>query len=186
LALYGVLLSLLVGVVRGGKLGGLAEVPLRMVPAIFLAFGLQLVMHIPLTANLPGMARWAGALHMSSYLVLFMAFLANWRLPGMTLMGLGAALNFTVIAANGMRMPVSETALHAAGLKHLAEALAADTVLTHQLLTSQTRLSFLADIFALPPPFPRPCAFSAGDVALVAGVFIFVQAAMMRHRRDKG
>ncbi|MDQ7794208.1 MAG: DUF5317 family protein [bacterium] len=181
--IYAVLVSLLVGFLRGGRLSGLAEAPLRAVPLIFLSFGIQLALHLPVASSLVPLEDWAGKLHLLSYLLLFSAFVVNWRLPGMPWMGFGAALNFTVIAFNGMRMPVAEAPLRGVGLDRLADALVADTVLTHRLLTAETRLALLADVFPLPPPFPRPAVFSLGDVALMVGAFILVQRLMLARGR---
>lgn len=177
--IYSVLISLAVGMLRGGRLGRLADAPLRLVPVIFFALLLRVMLHIPASARLPAVTVGAGAIFIASYLLLLGAFLANWRLPGIPWMGIGAALNFTVIVANGLKMPVCAEALGRAGLGHLVEPLAAGALLTHELLSEASRLPFLADIFVMPPPFPRPAAFSLGDGLLVLGSFILVQSLML-------
>jgi hypothetical protein len=174
-----VLLSLAIGLLRGGRLGRLADAPLRLVPVIFLALALRLTLHIPATARLPAVTAGAAAILFTSYLLLLGVFLANRRLPGIPWMGVGAALNFGVIIANGMKMPVSPEALGRAGLDHLLRPLAAGELLVHELLTEASRLPFLADIFVMPPPFPRPATFSLGDGLLMFGSFILVQSLML-------
>jgi hypothetical protein len=178
--IYSVLFSLAIGLLRGGRLGRLADAPLRLVPVIFLAMLLRISLHVPATARLPAVMAGAAVIFATSYFLLLGAFLANRRLPGISWMGLGTAMNFTVIAANGMKMPVCADALGRANLGHLLEPLAAGTLLAHELLTEASRLSFLADIFVLPPPFPRPATFSAGDAVLVLGSFILVQSLMLK------
>ncbi|HSW09643.1 MAG TPA: DUF5317 domain-containing protein [Bacillota bacterium] len=177
--IYSVLISVAIGLLRGGRLGRLADAPLRLVPVIFLALLLRVSLHIPATARLPVVTAAAGAIFIASYLLLLGTILANRRLPGMPWMGGGAALNFAVIAANGMKMPVCAEALGRADLGHVQEPLAAGALLTHELLTEASPLPFLADIFVLPTPFPRPTVFSFGDGLLVLGSFILVQSLML-------
>jgi len=177
--IYSVLLSVAVALLRGGRLGRLADAPLRLVPVIFLALLLRVSLHIPATARLPAVTAGAGAIFVASYLLLLGAILANRRLPGIPWMGGGAALNFAVIAANGMKMPVCAEAMGRADLGHLLEPLAAGALLTHELLTEASRLPFLADIFVLPAPLPRPTVFSPGDGLLMLGSFLLVQSLML-------
>ncbi len=178
--IYSVLLSLAIGLLRGGRLGRLADAPLRLVPVIFLALFLRILLHVPATARLPAVMAGAAVIFAASYSLLLGALLANRRLPGIPWMGLGTAMNFTVIAANGMKMPVCAEALGRANLGHLLEPLAGGTLLAHELLTEASRLPWLADIFVLPPPFPRPVTFSPGDALLVLGSFILIQSLMLK------
>ncbi|WP_094548988.1 DUF5317 family protein [Petroclostridium xylanilyticum] len=55
-------------------------------------------------------------------------------------------------------------------------------VITHTLITSSTRLSILADIIAIPKPYPLPKVLSIGDIFIAFGVFVFIQEAMLSRR----
>jgi hypothetical protein len=91
---------------------------------------------------------------------------------GALLMAAGWMLNFTVIALN-RGMPVSLTAVEKAGRD--PERVFRVGVLKHVPASDETRLAFLGDNLALRP---LRVAFSPGDVALAAGIAVFVAATM--------
>ena len=97
----------------------------------------------------------------------------------MKVLGLGLALNFLVIAANGGYMPVPPENLVKAGMLHEAEMLQARGHFSNlTVLTEETRFPFLADIFVIPPYLPFRNVFSIGDVIIGIGAFILVLRAM--------
>ena len=93
-----------------------------------------------------------------------MFLLANRRVPGMALVGLGAALNLLAIVANGGVMPASAEALAAAGLP------AGGPGFQNSGVVADPRLAFLGDIFAIPASWPLSNVFSVGDVCIGAGL----------------
>jgi hypothetical protein len=97
----------------------------------------------------------------------------------MKIFGLGLILNFLVIAANGGYMPVLPDNLIRAGLTHRAELLQAKGYLSNStVLTGETRLPFLADVFFAPSWLPFSNVFSIGDVFIGIGAFILVLQTM--------
>jgi hypothetical protein len=60
------------------------------------------------------------ALLVASYMLLVAVVIANWRLPGVFIIGLGLLLNLAPKVANDGFMPVTAEALDRAGLAHLA------------------------------------------------------------------
>jgi len=107
-------------------------------------------------------------------MILWLAFaLANRRLPGFWMLGLGLAANLLVIAVNGGFMPISPETLQA-----LTPATAPEHWMIGQrlgyskdivLLASQTRLAWLSDCLLLPAWFPYQIAFSIGDILIALG-----------------
>lgn len=104
----------------------------------------------------------------------------NRRQAGMRLLGLGLALNFAVIAANGGWMPISpETLARLVPGTLPAEWTAGDRFGTSKgrvMLPAETRLPMLSDRFILPIEGPYRAAFSIGDVILVLGALRFFWA----------
>ncbi len=177
--LIAIVLSLTIGLLRGGRLRRIAEIPLRYGWVALVALGLQVIF-----VSGP---RWGVALPMgvlvASYALLIAVVALNWRLPGMPLVGLGLALNLAVMAANGGYMPVSPEALARAGLGHLAAQVeygapilgAKDILLPREA----TRLWWLGDTLAVPGPAPLRAVLSVGDVFLAAGVIVLLQKALV-------
>jgi hypothetical protein len=155
-----VVLSALAVPLFGGRLGALAEVRLRRVWAIFAALGLAVV-----ATGLPGLPDGVRSLLLvAAYPVGAVFLAANWRVPGIPLAALGAALNLLVIAANGGVMPASAAALQRAGLPADAPGFQSSAAV------ADPRLAFLGDVFALPASWPLSNVFSVGDVLIAVGL----------------
>ena len=101
--------------------------------------------------------------HIATYVIAGWFILANSRIPGLWLVGAGAALNGVVIALNGGTLPAREGALRAAGI-HVSPG-----QFVNSGLLSHPRLAFLGDVFAVPAPLPLANVFSVGDVLIVLG-----------------
>ncbi|MBC7238062.1 MAG: DUF5317 domain-containing protein [Chloroflexi bacterium] len=180
--LVALVVSLLVALVRGGKLLNLANISLRLGWLALLAFAAQaLVIYAPLPRG-QGLLAPRSLFLLTSYGVLIVVILANRRLPGMCLIGLGLLLNLTVMVANGGFMPVAPEALAKAGLSGLALGQEAGARLraTKDILLPRemTRLWPLSDVFAIPPPLGS--VFSLGDLVLAIGLFVLLQRVMVQ------
>ncbi len=176
-----IVVALIVGFLLRGRLANLAEVEVRglvlAVLAVVVQYGIQYVDNTAWFDVRP----YAAYLYVATLLFLLVVILLNRRSPAIVLMGVGIFLNFLVIAANGGKMPVSAEGLARAGMEEYVAILQSGTVLTHQLVDEQTRLAFLADIFAVPEPYPFPRVFSVGDALLGVGAFWFLVGGMTAH-----
>ena len=143
-----------------------------LLPVTLVAFLLQLALDIE---SLSGAVR--AALLVASYAVVGVAlavFVGLGRVPrlGTLLVGIGWALNCAAIAANGA-MPVSASALEHAGRDPVLEEAG---IVKHELISDDTRLSFLGDVIPIPPP--GGVVLSLGDVVFLVGIAVFVAQAM--------
>lgn len=175
-------LAIVVGWLRGGRLGRLAGLPLRWVVLLPVPFVLRAMLLHARAGDVALLTQWAPVLQALAYGLLVVLSAVNLHLPGSSFLLAGTVANALVILANGGRMPVSEAAIHiAAGSGEHFAALAAlygEQSLTHQLLTPETRLPWLADILPLPRPFPFPSVASPGDVLIAVGLFWLVVRSM--------
>jgi Family of unknown function (DUF5317) len=154
-----VVLSALAVPLAGGRLGALVELRLRHVWAIYVALGLAV-----LAIGLPGLPDGLRSLLLVAAYPVGAVFLAtNWRVPGMLVTALGAALNLLAIAANGGVMPASPAAVARAGL-------ADDPGFQNSAVLAHPRLAFLGDVFAVPASWPLSNVFSVGDVLIAVGL----------------
>lgn len=113
-----------------------------------------------------------------SYLLLILAAVRNWHLPGMRVALLGIILNAIVITANAGRMPVDLNLLRRTHRPDLEQRLVTGKSQQHAVLTPNTKLAFLADVLILPSPYPRPCIFSIGDIFITIGACWLILLAM--------
>jgi hypothetical protein len=184
---FAVAVALAVGValIRGGRAERLASFQFAHLWMVFAAFGVQLVMHLPVFTRLALVRQVAPYLYPSAYCLILLCFALNWRSPGVVWLAGGTFANLAVIVANGGKMPVDGTALTALGCEALRDAFASGGSLTNTVISAGTHLPWLGDIFVGSPPFRTPTLFSAGDVLLAVGVFVLVQETMVVSRRRK-
>ncbi len=163
---------------RGSFPASIGRLDLRLPLLFAFAFMLQLAL-AALSIKQVGLARAAfPAVHILSYLLLLYAAGRNWGLFGMKIAAFGIALNFLVVAANLGHMPADLSLLRRSGGEQLVASVQKGNFPRHQLVTSQTRLPFLADVHLLPRPYPRPCVFSLGDIFITLGACWLILTAM--------
>jgi hypothetical protein len=156
----------------------IAAIPLRSAWLAVLAFVLQW----PLLQAPAGPVQHIGvqrALFLLSHLLLLGFVWRNRQLPGIQIVGLGVMCNLLVIAANGGLMPITPETLVQI---NPGSTLAQWPVGAHYghskdiiLLWTEIRLGVLSDILVIPPPFPRPTAFSLGDLLIASGIVALLQ-----------
>lgn len=170
-----VVLGLAIGLARGGSFATLGRARLRLVPLVFVGLLLQVL-------GLFGSRAVAVALTVVASAAVLAFAAANMRVPGMLLIALGAMMNLTVVLANG-GMPLDRDALGRAGLDHLLAS--GRPPAAYRVAGPDTRLRFLGDVLAMPPPVGR--VYSPGDVVLWTGLLVVVQGLMLsRGRRRAG
>jgi len=168
-----ILLSVLVGYLVGGRLRGFERLRLKYWWLAPLGLGLQAL-------PLPGAHRGTDFLVRvgvlgASYVLLLLFAGVNMRITGMPLLLVGIALNAAVVIANG-GMPVSRHALEVSGQTEALKLLTADEGAKHHLMTSEDRLTPLADVIPIPPPIGQVA--SVGDVFVYAGLAWLIVAVM--------
>lgn len=165
-------LTIIVGVIAGGRLGRLKDLDLRAPAAFIAAAVLQVVLMVLGARQAAMLAALGPTLHLASFVLLLGGLWLNRHLPGVRLVGLGAFLNFLVIAANDGSMPVDRGLAERAGNDALVELLDSPDYTMHEPATEATRLRPLADVLPLPMLVPRPRFFSpgsAGDIFVTIG-----------------
>ena len=170
-----IILSILIGRLRGGRIAGLGDMRIRKIGWALLGFLVRFGLSMaPGRVLLP--AWLAAGVHLSAYIMVIYTVAWNLNLRGAPWIGIGTALNLLVIGANGGRMPMSPIALQMAGVEPPAGSF------THQVLTESTRLKFLGDVLAIPKPLWAACVYSIGDALMIVGVFLLIQSAMLGSR----
>ena len=174
-------IALFVAFLRGGSLRSLADFHLEWGWLAGLALAIQIVAVYGATGD-SYLYLQRGALIVSGLLLLPVIW-CNRRSPGLTLIGLGLALNLAVMVTNGGFMPITPEAVTRIEHRHLIVHLDGVERMSGSkgivLSREETALWALSDIFIIPPPFPVASAFSLGDILVAGGAFIFLQRAMV-------
>jgi len=179
--LYAVVVGLLVGLLAGGRLSGIAQIRFRSGWLIFLGFGAQVVLFSPpVTERIGGLSSTAGtwvgpSLYVASTAMVLVALLRNVAQPGLPIVALGAVSNFLAIVANRGYMPASAGALAALGKVHGNE-------FSNSAVMADPALAPLTDVFAMPAGLPFANVFSIGDVLIAVGIGVAIAVAMRAWR----
>jgi len=186
LYLYIIIISIIIGLLRNGKLSSLSQISLAKIELIVLACLIQAGLIFLGSREIKFVLDYSSSMIIFSYIVLLLAVWHNKELKGMNFIALGIIFNFVVIIANGGHMPVLLNSLYKVGLDvdSFVLALKEGTYVTHTLITEKTLFRFLADVIPLSPPFPDPSVVSAGDFLMFYGVFSLIQNAMVKREQN--
>lgn len=185
LYVYIIIISIIIGLLRNGKLSSLSQISLKRIELIVLACLIQGGLIFLGSKKVKFVLDYSSYMIISSYIVLLLAVWYNKKLKGINFIALGIIFNFIVIVANGGHMPVLLGSLYKAGLNDFALVLREGIYVTHALITEKTSFRFLADVIPLPPPFPDPSVVSAGDFLMFFGVFSLIQNAMVKRQNSE-
>lgn len=175
------LLAIIIGYIRKGKLTNLENLPLKGWPLIaagILIYILQISILRISDGNIAHIVfinlKW---FQIASNSAMITGLLISSREPGYILSSLGMLLNMIAAFVNGGRMPVSPTALEKLGLFEQLSVLQAGGTSVHQLLDETTKLYLLCDV--IPIPVITPKAASLGDLILSIGIFLIIHKYMI-------
>ena len=170
--------GVLAGFLLGGRLSNLERLRLRWWALVVSALAIQVAIF---TALVPLPSRAIPFLYLLSNSLACAWLMRNIRVGGVPCIGVGSLSNLAAITLNGGRMPVDRALLVRSRGAAFAQAVAAGQTPTNSVIAdAHTRLIWLTDQFLLPPPFPFPVVFSAGDVLIAIGVAWLITAGMRR------
>ena len=174
--LLGIAAGLIAGLALGGSFERLRGLSFRLVPLAVAGLVAQLILFadpVALAVSDP-----VGRLvYTASTLAVFVAVLANVRIPGIPVLAVGAGLNLAAIVANGGIMPADPAAAASAGI-------VPDDVFSNSAIVDNPVLGPITDIFAVPSGLPLANVFSIGDILIAVGLAWTIAAAMTRRTGD--
>ncbi|HOB19852.1 MAG TPA: DUF5317 domain-containing protein [Candidatus Atribacteria bacterium] len=178
-----IILAVLLGLLRGGRLANLTGIRLRYPLLILLSVIIEYTGLFLIQSGILSSRPVIFAFVVVHYVLLFAFIWLNRDLPYLWCAGAGSVLNFLVILVNKGSMPLSarvtEVSEVTGNLRHLLEG----RFLTYHIINESTRLWFLGDVVLLPWPFS--CFVSIGDIILYAGVFLLVQSVVAGGKKDE-
>ncbi len=160
-----VVLALLAVPLLGGRLSQLGSLRLRHLWLVPLALVLQLMATTFFPRASPALL---DTIHVGTYVIALGFTMLNRRVPGLVLLGVGAASNGVTISLNHGVLPASASALARSGFHITPGRFTNSGVLPHPVLP------WLGDVFWLPAGVPLHNVFSIGDVLVVLGATLLV------------
>lgn len=171
--------GVVLGLARGGRLGGLADLGLRAPGLVFAALAAQAALGTgparALSEGVRASAVVASYAAVGAWLALNAACGPRTLRPALALLAVGWLLNALAIVPNG-GMPVSAQGLRRAGVP-ADFAVEEGQLFKHVRADGDTVAPWLGDVL---PVRPLRSVVSVGDVVLAAGIAVAVSAAMAR------
>lgn len=181
--LVAMMTTILIAMLRGGRLRDLDKLSIRWLWLPLLAFLVQAYMVFFPAERSEGLLTLRASVLAGSYLCLLVMAWANRHLPGIRLIALGVLMNFVVMVVNGGYMPVTPEALVTAGHQDLVHSMESGARVASSkdviLEREETTLWWLSDVFVIPRDWPLSGSFSLGDVMIAFGAFVLMQAVML-------
>lgn len=178
-----ILLSIVVGLIRGGKLSRFSKVNFKKM--WILLFGIILQSFIIFLNGVEGIHvsekifKCMKELIIISYLILLVGILLNFEYRSLWLVLAGNILNFFVMIANHWKRPVLQEGVKLIGLDSLYAMLSGDTLSLYTAIDAQTKYPILGNIIVFSNPYPIPRILSIGDLIISFGLYTLIQEIML-------
>jgi hypothetical protein len=172
--IYALPIGLLLGLLLGGRLAGLADLKFRWAALAIAGFMAQVILFSEPVSQRVG--AFGPPIYVASTTLVLLAVIANVRIRGMALVAIGAASNLAAIVANGGYMPASAAAAAAIGRDPIVNY-------SNSAIMPSPALEPLTDVIALPTWLPFTNIVSVGDLFIGVGIVVVIVAAMRSARR---
>lgn len=174
------LLSMVIGKIRGGQINRIANLKIKKWYLFIAAFILQYLLSFGYTKSIGVIQKYHFYFHLTSYILLFIGFAFNMKNLWLNVISLGVLLNAVVIFLNGGKMPVSLEAIRLTEMSHAIAPLVNNQVARHQALSTNMTAWYLGDMIPIIPPYPFTKVISIGDLVMSIGVFFLIQKYMKK------
>lgn len=174
-----VILGLLIGYVRGGRMLNIGNMHIRGWLLVIIAFVLQIV---PIFLGVvPIIGNYGHVISFSAMILMLLVVCINLDKKGFWLIALGAVMNILAMSFNGLLMPVSLESMNYIGLTDVVEAVKTGQVVNYMSIQEVAHWSqYLGKTLSLPKMYPLAKVISIGDLIMSLGVFWFTQTEMLQ------
>ncbi len=173
-----VLISLIVGKIRGGKIKNLVYTPVDGWIFILLGFIISYLSVFLISRGNIFLYKALVYIQTISSLLMITGIVYKAFNFDRILLAAGFLLNLMPIALNNGKMPVNGNALIKLGLNKQFVLLKDKLVVTHTLIDDTTKMKILSDIIPLKYLFPK--VVSVGDLIIALGIFLIIQKNIKR------
>jgi len=173
-----VVIGLLIGYIRGGRMLNIGNMHIRGWILIIASFILQTV---PIfLSNISFIDTYGYVISFSAMIFMLFVVIINLDKKGFWLIALGAIMNILAMGFNGLLMPVNLEGFTYIGLADIVEGVKSGAVINYLSMESVSDWTqYLGKIISLPKYYPLAKVISLGDFLMSIGVFWFTQSEML-------
>ena len=173
-----IILGLIIGFARNGRLANFFEVRFKGWALSILAFALFLIPYLLRIMESP-----FEKLQIFPFLAMVICAiiaLLNFEKNGMKILFIGVLLNLVVMGLNDFKMPIDAIKMEALGFTSFIESLKDGYVVNYMSMDGAHPIStILGKVIALPDFYPLKKVLSAGDLIISIGIAAIIQYEML-------
>ncbi len=175
-----ILIGIIIGLLRGGRIGYLSKLNIRQLNLFVFAVVVQLVPFF--LGRIDIIAKYACEIYFVGYIILFVFLILNISKKGFKLLTLGSAMNIFVLAINNFKMPVYVNSITSNMAKMKLAIKTGDLVNYVQVESLDKYTDYLGKIIHMPEFYPGVAAISIADIIIALGIIILIQDEMASKR----
>ena len=176
--LEAVVLGLIIGVARNGRLANFFDVKFKGWFLSILAFVLFLSPYLMLAVGITH-EKLQIFPYAAMAIIAFIALL-NIDKMGMKILLFGLVLNLLIMGLNDFKMPIDAVKMSGLGFSSFIESMKSGDVVNYMALDESHGLSvYLGKVIALPKAYPFAKMISVGDVIISLGIAFIIQYEML-------
>jgi len=173
-----VILGIIIGGFRGGRLANLTELNLRGWTLILLSL---LVSLSPIfLSGIEFLENTQVYLLFFSMVIMLIVLALNLDKKGTWIMLIGGLYNLMIMVFNNFKMPVSMSNLEKAGLNTLFDGITDGSIVNYVAAETTGAITVFTKFIAISSPYPFPKILSLGDVIMSLGLLIFIVGEMKK------
>ncbi len=179
----GLILGMIIGKLRGGKIEQLGKFMFRSSFLLVFALILQIGTSILISIDNKIAVNNRTILYIISYIMLFIVLFLNLGRKSVWFIFIGAFANFIALVLNGGSMPIDVALLEKMGFENMFQSFKAGAMPNYiDINNAYSFTSYLGKKFVTPAIYPLKQIFSIGDMFISLGILIFIQGIMQTNR----
>lgn len=177
--LEAIILGIIIGIIRKGKLSNLGITSIRGWFIIIIAFFIQIAPAF--SSGIEFIKPMEKYTYIFSMVFMLIVILINLDKKGFSIILIGLLLNSLVVIMNGFKMPIYFEGLRLAGMADTIEAITNGNIINYINLDSVTNWTqYLGKFIVIPKPYPLAKVISVGDIFMSLGIIFFIQGEMVK------
>lgn len=178
-----ILLSLIIGLIRGGKLRRFRGINHKTLWGLILGMLIQYILiflnRIEEMKSIDNILVYTREIIVISYILILIGIITNIKFRSLGALLVGFVLNFITLATNGWKMPILLEGVALTGLDGLYELIEKGSSSLYIPISQSTKYPILGDIIIFSNPYPITRIISLGDMIISFGIFAFILEIML-------
>ncbi len=178
-----ILFSLIIGIIKGGKLRNFKGINHRTLWVLILGMLIQYVLiflnRIEQMKIVNNILSYTKVILIFSYILILIGIFTNIKFKSLWAILVGFILNLLVMIANGWKMPILLEGVNLTGFETLYELIEKGKSSFYVAIGENIRYPILGDIIIFANPYPIARIISIGDIIISFGIFAFIQEIML-------